>query len=178
MSEPSMHLQAALRRCRGRCLLVDTCETPQILLLRFLDASEMRRRDGYSCVGRLPGRPTAFHNGPVAADRWVAAAVRPGVAAEPAASTEAVVATATIGKCQAKVPGATRTSGVAAVETLLSREAEVLLGDPGYRVEVDAVATDTVVHNLQGHGTTQEDLSRKWRLSSRMVALMRMQLMR
>jgi len=107
----------------------------------------------------------------------VAAAVSSGVAAEQAASAEAAVAAATIGKCKAKVPGATRTSGVAAVETLLSREAEVLLGDPGYRVEVDAVATDTVVHNLQGHGTTQEDLSRKWRLSSRMVALMSVQLM-
>jgi len=103
----------------------------------------------------------------------VAAAVRPGVAAEPAASAEATVAAATIGKCKAKVPGATRTSGVAAVAAL-SREAEVP-GNSGCHVEVDMV---TVVRNLQGYGTTREGLNRKWRLSLRMVALMSAQLTR
>jgi len=172
MSEPAMHLQAARRRCRGQYSLVDTCETPQILLLRFLDVSEMHRRDGYNCVGTWPGRITTFHNGPVAEDQWVAA-LRTGLAVEPAASAEAVVATTITGKCKAKVPGATRTSGVAAVAAL-SREAEVP-GNSGCHVEVDMV---TVVRNLQGYGTTREGLNRKWRLSLRMVALMSAQLTR
>merc|ERR1719433_504946 len=93
-------------------------------------------------MGRGPGRPTTFHNGLVAEDPRVAA-LHPGVAAEPTAIAQAVVATAITGNLRlAKVHGATRTSGVAA---------------------------DTMVHhNLEVHGTSlgrwllePEDLSRK-----------------
>merc|ERR1719195_1034544 len=119
-------------------------------------------------MGRGPGRPTTFHNGLVAEDPRVAA-LHPGVAAEPTAIAQAVVATAITGNLRlAKVHGATRTSGVAAA-VALSREAHP--GDPGCHTEmaVEAVAADTMVHhNLEVHGTSlgrwllePEDLSRK-----------------
>lgn len=135
---------------------------PQIHHLRFLDVSEMHR---HSSAGPWQGRLTTFHTGLVAEDQWVAA-LRPGLAAGPAASVEAVAAAAIIGRCKAKVLGTAWTSGVA----VLAAEAP---GDPGCHMEVavDVVAADSVVHKMQGHGTSREDLSRNWRLLLRMVAL-------